>query len=606
MGPGMGMGMDHLADDLGGAHIETIEPQFPHGGFEERPAKAVRGPSFRRASDGNAKSLSSYEGYVFTKLKAEGPGQKETWALARKAIMPVSQEDLKEQVTKQYRKNMTGMKQLEAPEMQGFKRLQVQRLVEDRSRRDDPNFQYLIKSIKLERRRLRTGNYEFSEMRVILKRQLRMGVPVHPAMAVVGPPSAPSEIVDLTGQDESEKSSMNSFGSPPKHHGAIPLPRQHSESWVHGGHGGHSPQIVDDRFVPISMPHGRPLGEEQGHPKHHAGPFFPEDAFHGGHGEKDLKHDRKDKHEKPEKHEKGDKHDKKDKSDKYDKYDKHDRHDKHDNKESRPTIIHLSSHKSDKKHYSSSSSFDSDWDHLSRDTEDTFESIPTHSSSASKTYKKEKKYYKPEKTAKDDSHRRHSPGDHSEERGKPLYREHRRKAPEKPRDISPPPTRRYSRPHSHYYQNEEVLVTPEISHHGSRVHEHRDPRPRQVSYDRERPVRPAPSRRISVREDDMFDMEYDSPPRSTTYARNLMRPAKAPQVDYEKESLKIELELERERHNRTQEELHRTKSARVPVRERMPAFRERRPPPIIEREPLPPLRRRAEPEYEYYDDGLYY
>ena len=596
------MGMDHLVDDFAVPHIETIEPPFARGSFDERPAKSVRGPSFRRASDGNSKSLSSYEGYVFTKVKAEHPGQKETWAYARKTTMPVSQGDLKDQVTKQYKKNMTALKQLEAPEMAGFKRRLIERLIDDRSGRDDPNFEYLLVSIKLEQRRLRTGKYENSVMRVILKRQLRMGIPVHPAMRATGPTPLSSEIVDLTGQDESEKSSLNSFPSSPKHHGAFPLPRQHSEPWGRGGHGQH---IIDDRFVPI--PQGRPLGEEQGHGKPRGGHFFPEDAFQGDHGEKDKKHDKKDHHEKLEKHEKEEKHEKKDKSDKHDRNDKHDKHDK---KDSRPTIIHTGSHKSDKKHFSDSSSLDSEWDQLSRDTEDTFESFPTHSSSASKTYKKEKK---PEKHEK---HKSHSPHDSSDrEARRPTYREHRRKEPEKPRQRSPPASRRYSRPHSHYYQDEEVVVQPEVSHRGPRDHQ-RDPRPRQVSYDRERPVRGPPPRAMSFTEEDIYEYEYDLPPQprsNAAYGRKVMRTAKAPEIDYEKERLKLELERERQRHDATQDELYRTRSARLPVRERVPVFggrmplpREVRQPPIIERDPMPLPRRRPEQEYDYFDEDFYY
>lgn len=598
--PGMGMGMEHMVDNFAGTHIETIEPRFDHGSFDERAPRPIRGSNPRRASEGNAKSLTSYEGYIFTKMRAEHAGQKETWAYARKTTMPVSQGDMRDQVAKQYKRGLTGMKQFEAQEMAGFKRRQIERLIDDRARRDDPNFEYTLVSVKLEQRRLRSGSYENSAMRVILKRQLRPGVPFHPAMPAAGAPSPSNEVVDLTGQDESERSSMNSFGSSPKmfggspkHHAGIPLPRQHSEPW---GHGGHGQPVMEDAFMPMHQ--GRPLGEEQDHGNHQDPHFFAEENFHEDHGGKAKKDDKKDKHGKGEKGEKGEKHEKKDK------------HDKHDKKEARPTIIHVHSHKSDKKHHSDTSSLDSDWDHVSGHTEDTFESIPSHSSSASKTYKKEKKHDKAEKHK---SHSHH--GSHDREATRPLYREHTRKVPERPREVSPAPSRRSGHSGRPRYVDEDVIIQPEVSHRGGRDH-YREPRQRHVSYSRERP-RGRPHRSMSYDDEAPFDMEYDAPPRSNAaYGRNLARTPKAPQVDYEKEMLRLELERQRMANDkldreldRTTAELHRTASARMPIRERIPMRagiprREMRPP-IIERDSMPLPRRRPEPAYEYYDDEFY-
>jgi len=590
--------MDQLGQDFGHTRIETIEPRFDTESFEDRPPRGGRGANPRRASEGNTKILVSYEGYLFTKNRAEHAGQKETWAYVRRTSMPISQADMRDQVQKQYKKGVSALKQYEAPEMQGFKRRQVDRLIEDRERRDDPNFQYRLASIKLEQRKLRSGKYENGAMRIILKRQLRPGVPVHPAMAPVGPLNPSNEIIDLTGQEESERSSIGSFGSSPKlHHGPFPLHRQHSEPW------GHGPQVIDEAFMAHN---GSPRGEGQGHGH---GPFFAEEIFHGGHGGKDKKDDKKDKHGKEEKFDKKDKHDIKDHQ--------------HDKKDRRPELHQSHSHKSDKKHHSDISSLDSDWDQMSGHTEDTFETFPS-TSGGSKTYKKESKH---DTHGKDDHHKSHSHhSSRDREPQRPLYREHTRKVPEKPRDLSPAPSRRSNRSGPHYTVEEDVYIQPEVSHRGGRDRQ-REPRPRQVSYSRERPFRRQPQRSMSY-DDEPFDFEYEEP-RSATYAKKVTRLPKAPQVDYEKERLKLELERERsarerERRekdmldreldrtagelDRTTAELHRNARMQMPMRERLPP-RERRQPPIIERDfppmPMPRPRRAQKPLYDDYDDYDY-
>lgn len=584
--------MNQLGQDFGHTHIETIEPRFDIGSFDDRPPKGGRGAMPRRASEGITKDLVSYEGFIYTKARADHAGQKETWAIARKTTMPVSQADLKDQVQKQYKKGVSGMKQYEAPEMQGFKRRQIDRLIEDRERRDDPNFQYYLVSVKLEQRRLRSGKYENGTMRVILKRQLRSGVPVHPEMRPVGPPNSSNEIIDITGQEDPERSSVDSFGSSPKfHHGPFPLPRQHSEPW------GHGPHVVPDMFM---AHHGSPRGEEQGHGH---GPVFPEELLHGGHGGhggKDKKDDKKEKHGKEEKSDKKDKHDKKE---------------KHDKKDKRPEVHQSHSHKSEKKHHSDTSSVGSGWDHLSDHTEDTFDTFPS-STGATKIYKKEKKHDKHAKEDHHKSHSHHGSRDRERESQRPLYREHQRKVPEKPRNHSPAPSRRSYRSGPHY-SDEEVYIQPEVSHHGGRQRQ-QEPHAHSVKYSREAPMRRQPQRGMSY-DDEPFEFEYDEP-RSATYAKKVTRVPQAPQVDYEKERLKLELERERsarEREQREKEmldreldrttaELHRNASMRMPMRERMPP-RGRSQPLIIERDfpPMPRARRVQEPLYDDFDDDYY-
>ena len=614
--------MEPPIEDFRGVNIQTVEPRFDTGNFDERPRRPGRGPAPRRTSTGNPKKPTYYEGYIFTKVKAEHPWQKQTWACIKRTAMPVSQAELREKsATKQslFSREKSALEQY--GNLTNFQQRQVDRLVKDRMDPDDPDFEYQLAAIKEGQRNVR-GSKPQMNLIVILRRQPRSGVSLQPEMATIPVPSAPSEIIDLTGQEDSERSSTNSFGSfspPPHHAGPYPFDRHNSEPW-----GGHRPQVVDERFAP--MPHGPPFGEEQVH-RRHSPPMFgiPVEGFHegpGGHGGhvghgdhgghevhgghdghegKNKKDDKKDKKDRKDKHEKGEKFEKRDKYEKDDKHEQHDKHGKKDKEKKRPEIHHSNSHKSDKKHHEHSDHFssDSDWSHLSSGSEDTFDTLPTSSSGGTKIYRREKKQSKEEKR-KSNSH--HSARDRGAE--KPIYREHTRKMPEKPREPSPAPSRRSGRSSVHYVIDEDVFIQPEVTHRGGRE-PRREPRPRQVSYSRERPRRP--QRTMSYDEELHFDLDYDEP-RSPHYVKKVTRLPRAPQVDYEKERLKLEVERERREKEHLGAELDRT-HAELKRASRMPSQRERYPPrirrpsPIIEREPHYPRPRRV-PE-QYYDDYDY-
>ena len=591
-----GIPMEPLVDDFRGVNIQTVEPRFDMGSYNDRPIRGGRGPNPRRTSSGNPRKPVYYEGYIFTKIKAEHPAQVPTWASARRTTMPVSQAELREKANPKPSllfREKSAMEQYQS--LHEFKRRQIDRLIDDRTRADDADFQYHLASIKVEERNVR-GSKPQTSLIVILKRQLRPGIPYHPDMAPTPLPAPSSEIIDLFGQEDSEKSSVNSFGSfPPQPHHPAPHPfdRHNSEPW------GHRPHVMDDRFVPIH--HAPPLGEEQGHGMHPEARMFafPAGDFdngHGGHGGKDKK-----QHDKMEHDGKGDKQDKNHKPGKHEKNEKNEKKEKKGKKDIRPEVHHSSSHKSDKKHYSHSDhlSSESDWDRLSDRTEDTIETLPTSISGASKIYKKEKRYSKEEKRK---SHNHHGSRDRDAER--PIYREHTRKVPEKQRDPSPAPPRQPSRSSHRYASDEEVFIQPEVSHRGGRAPQ-REPRPRQISYSRERPRRQG--RALIYDEEPQFVSEYEEP-RSPAYVRKVTRVPRPAPVDYEKERLKLELQRERrdkavlgEELDRTHAELKRA-SRMPPLRERLP-LRDRRPPPIIQMEPPYPRPRRVQdPYYDDYDD----
>ena len=612
------MPMEPPIDDFRNVNIQTVEPRF-----DDRPRRPGRDPAPRRTSNGNPKKTTHYEGYYFTRVKAEHPWQKQTWACIKRTAMAISQAELREKsIPKQglFSRDKSASEQYE--NLTDYQRRQIDRLVKDRMSVDDLDYEYQIAAIKEGQRTVRGSKPQMS-LTVILRRQPRSGVSLQPEMAMAPVPSPQSEIIDLTGQEDSERSSMNSFGSfspPPHHAGPHPFDRHNSEPW-----GGHGPHVIDERFAP--MPHRPPFGEEQVHGRHGAPVFgIPVEGFHegpGGHGDhgghevhgghdghegKNKKEDKNDKRDKKDKHENGAKFEKRDKHEKDDKHEQHDKHGKKEKERKRPEVHHSASHKSDKKHYgySDQSLSDSGWDHLSEDSEETLDTLPTSSSGGTKIYIKKKKHSKEERR-KSNSH--HSSRDRGAER--PIYREHTRKMPEKPREPSPAPSRRSARSSGHYAMDEEVFIEPEVGYRGGRERR-REPRPRQVSYSRERPPR-RPQRAMSYDEEYHFDPDFEDP-RSPRYIKKVTRLPRAPQVDYEKERLKLEVERERREKEHLGEELDRT-HAELKRASRMPSQRERYPPrirrpsPIIEREPLYPRPRRApEPYYDDYDyvDPHYY
>lgn len=167
---------------------ESANRTFQHDARSENPAPDVKA---------YISHSSIYEGYIFTKMEPEQPGHIETWAYVRRTIMPESQNDMRQEVARQYRKGITGMQQFEAPEMAGYKRRQIERLIKDRACRDDQKFEYRLVSVKLKTRQLRSGNYENIAMRVILGRQSRLLATSDPESDAMVTPAQPNEIVDL-------------------------------------------------------------------------------------------------------------------------------------------------------------------------------------------------------------------------------------------------------------------------------------------------------------------------------------------------------------------------------------------------------------------------
>ncbi|KAL8661167.1 MAG: hypothetical protein Q9202_005824 [Teloschistes flavicans] len=263
------------------------------------------------------KEKDQYEGYSYEKVTPQLPKEKATWSVVTKTKMPLSQAELLAMVNKQKRKGPAAYVLLLSQDMKGFKRQQVENLIEDRTNAD-PRFDYKLSGLKLDQQTDRRGVRTTSAFQVILKRTLRKDI---------GFREPHREVVDLTkmSDDPSEGSSQGyPHGSPPLHFGSVPRegfmdqPRferpPHQMPFVHPPapsmhdiHGNH----------PVPPPHHIPNVESPfvRHDPHQAHPppqFMPPMAshppLHHAHTEKlegnakpvkDVKHKKEEKHSKP-------------------------------------------------------------------------------------------------------------------------------------------------------------------------------------------------------------------------------------------------------------------------------------------------------------------
>ena len=350
--------------------------------------------------DGKLKEPVSYEGYTFTKLRPELPGQAETWARVKKTPMVMAQKALYEETKKQKNKGPSDK------DMIGFKRRQIDHLIEQRTRTDeDMRFEYKLASLKLKQSVNVKGQRETTSMQVILKRQLRPGVVR--AATMESRAGGPSEIVDLTKSQFDDRSSQDSYpisgNNFPGYHEPHGMPsQQHFDPHMHGGqfHDMPMPSMPQHDHRQPGM-HQGPFMEQHGFehgfpPEYHHPAQHPSPAHHSPSPDPRTQA----KADKPKKAEKKGSKDKKSKDSKKGHKKSHEKHYEEFSDES-----------------DSSSSRDSDVSYRTPDS--------VISSNSSRDYFKEKKYRsgRKEKLRNSRDHGR----DHSPRRQ--IYREHRRKSP---------------------------------------------------------------------------------------------------------------------------------------------------------------------------------
>lgn len=148
--------------------------------------------SFNKVTE---KEVVSFEGYIFVKLLTKQPGQAETWARAKRTSMLLPQSELYALVKKRKNKDPSNK------DMIGFKRRQIDQLLEHRTRTDnDSRFEYKLASLRLRQKTNFEGRRETTSMQVILKRALRSRV----ATMTFDNAASLGEIVDLEAAHSDE------------------------------------------------------------------------------------------------------------------------------------------------------------------------------------------------------------------------------------------------------------------------------------------------------------------------------------------------------------------------------------------------------------------
>lgn len=391
------------------------------------------------------KEKDTYEGYNFERMAPQHPNEKATWSLVTKTKMPLSQSELLAMVNKQKRKGPSAWQLLKSDEMKGYKRKQVDQLIDDRTRAD-PRFGYELAALKLDQYKDKRGAKGTSAFQIILRRHLRKDL-ASDGPAGLGKLQEPHrEIVDLTGmsEDPSEGSSQSFFSgnSPPRNH-FVPSPN-------HGfpEHHGFRPPVHQPPFMPHPSPpihearHDIHHGAANPHhmPPHFEGPFIHQDplpahpppqfipnmpphmVYHDEHHEK---HKEKSKDAKETKHKK-------------------------ESKDSKPMIHQVKPSKSEKKHKRVPS--ESDWDCLSEssDFSQAYTDRTPDTTYSTNSSRKDKRDDLKRKDSRRSSHSHHD--DYGNDRHGEVYRVHRRKP-----TISPDRSRPSGRSRHHV---EEIEITP--------------------------------------------------------------------------------------------------------------------------------------------------
>ncbi|KAL8781613.1 MAG: hypothetical protein Q9203_000191 [Teloschistes exilis] len=413
------------------------------------------------------KEKDQYEGYSFEKVVPQLPNEKATWSVVTKTKMPLSQAELLAMVNKQKRKGLAAGTLLMSPEMKGYKRQQVMKLVDDR-RKADPRFEFELSGLKLDQQTDRRGARTTSAFQVILKRQLRKDL-TNDGLAVLGKLHEPHrEVVDLTRMSDEPSEGSQDYhhggSSPPLRFGSAPYegfmdqqrfePPPHQMPFIHppatpmhGIHGNH--QIPSPHHGP---PIEKPFIHHDPHQPHPPPPFVPHMSPHPPpHHVHTEDFEGSAKEAKEVKNKKGGKY-------------------------SKPVVHQEKTHKYHKGRKAAS---ESDWDIISEssDSSPAYTDRTPDTNYSSNSARKDKDYHRGKDSRRSSRSHHDEYANGSNERHEEVFRVHRRKptvSPEGPR------RRRSSRPH---FTVEEFEVIPASN---TRAHRPSPNRSRTTAYRSER------------------------------------------------------------------------------------------------------------------------
>lgn len=292
----------------------------------------------------------TYEGWNFVKQAPSRANEKATWSLVVKNRMPMSQTELRDEVAKQRRKGKSVTEQYNAPDMKGFKKKQVERLIADKLRMEtDPRFDYKLGALKLDQKRTKNG-WQTDSMQVILKRVFRTGAEQPLGSGRARAEEMEGEIVDLTGADDLAYSQSSHSTDPRGQYVAHPHPgyihaQPYDEHAAYYPDHGPGVQVIHHQEAMLPMPHHGP-GVQAIHPQEAMLPMphQPEQYMqpHEAHHEQQTQHplDYHTREHQTQHH--------------------HDHKDKKDKKKDQKPEVHQKREKKAKKYYDSSSDSPSD------------------------------------------------------------------------------------------------------------------------------------------------------------------------------------------------------------------------------------------------------
>lgn len=488
-------GPQHLPAEMERLNLDHgIPPHSIHNG-SHRPSVEGRyiGPSHQFDTslpfDGDGKVPITYEGWSFTKQPAVRPDQKETWALVVKTPLSVSQNELRDQIMKQRKKGKSATDQLAGPDMNGFKRRQVERLIADRTGTDpDTRFEYKLGALKLDQKESKRFGKQTISMQVILKRQVRNGL-TQLSSGYGRIQEVDGEIVDLTGAEDANYS-QDSYSTGAPGHYAPPPPHDYAPPFMENPG---VPYVQDPMFTAYPVPpHGSPPVQ------HVHDPFMPPHG-HGAPPEAVYtpKADKKEK-------------------------DKKDKHYKKDKK----VEVHQKKEKKHKGYPDSSSDSFSDADSFNSKTFTDRTPDTVYSGGSGRSYHKDKKH----SSSHGEGRRSSRSHDHSPVRK--VYRERRRKSP----------TGSSRKGSTRYQYDDYDLVTSERHHDRDRAY--RNDHGSGHVHERDRPS--LPSRPLSFNDDRRHRPAFTQPRRLQSYAHPADRHAEKEESKWDIEE-RVRERMERER-----------------------------------------------------------
>ncbi|KAL8782738.1 MAG: hypothetical protein Q9195_009579 [Heterodermia aff. obscurata] len=405
---GMHPGMQQMQADMERMNLQHGVPQYNGHGGSYLPQMDGRYPPQGLTVNTqlpvlNGKVPITYEGYNFTKSEPSRANEKPSWALAVKTKMPVSQDELRTQVNKQKRKGKTVAEQYNDPDMDGYKKKQVDHLIAEKTRAElDPRFEYKLASLKLEQGRTKQRSRQTNSMQVILKRVYRSGDAQPLASGQDRAQELEGEIVDLTSIDDPVYShsgyssgSQGLYGAQPHPEYVHPQPYDEHVQAAYYHEQGPAMQAVHPDYIQHPHEHYMQQAEHQ--------PQQPPHQYQEHVLQQQQHHQHQDQHQHHDPHT-PDKKDKKDKSEKKDK------------KKTPAPEVHQ---KKERKHKSiSSSESDGGSSLYTPDTE--------YSGHSAHDYHHDKK---PSSSSRRSSHRESRSNDRDLSPLPQVYRERRRKSP---------------------------------------------------------------------------------------------------------------------------------------------------------------------------------